>query len=168
MFIRLLTPADETQYRAKLEAALNEEPREFFRIRVVDLEAQLLLEPQADNFSLGAFSDEGELVGAASLKREAISTQRHKALLYRMFVLPQARGSGAGRFLLNQIVKAARHVEELEQINLTVLSHNERAKRLYESLGFEAFSHEKRAVKGEVGFFDETQMVLFLARANTS
>lgn len=88
MTIRTLTPADETRYRAKLMAALDETPREFFRPRVVDLEAQLLREPASKDFSLGAFSVEGELIGAASLRRETISTFRHKALLYRMFVSP--------------------------------------------------------------------------------
>lgn len=79
-----------------------------------------------------------------------------------MFVSPQARESGAGRALLREIIDRAREVDGLEQINLTVLSGNERAKRLYESLGFRAFSLEVRAIKAENGYFDETQMALFL------
>jgi len=168
MTIRLLTPADETTYRAALVAALDEEPREFFRTRVVDLEAQLLREPAPDDFSLGAFLSSGELVGAASFKREMFSTMRHKALLYRMFVLPLARGSGAGRSLLEAVIERARSATGLEQINLTVLSGNTRAKRLYQSLGFSEFSHETRAVKAENGYHDETQMVLFLSTSHTS
>lgn len=52
--------------------------------------------------------------------------------------------------------------ESLEQINLTVVSDNDYAKKLYKSVGFEAYGVERNALKYNEEHFNEDLMVLFL------
>jgi RimJ/RimL family protein N-acetyltransferase len=47
-------------------------------------------------------------------------------------------------------------------MNLTVVSDNHPAKRLYESLGFETYGVERRALKYNGQYYDEDLMVLWL------
>ncbi len=50
----------------------------------------------------------------------------------------------------------------LEQLTLGVVSTNEPAKRLYESMGFKTYGIEKRAIKMNGVYSDDEHMVLFL------
>lgn len=50
---------------------------------------------------------------------------------------------------------------KLEQLNLGVVSTNEPAKRLYESMGFKTYGIEKRAIKMNGVYNDDEHMVLF-------
>lgn len=63
---------------------------------------------------------------------------------------------------MNEAIKTAKDMEGIEQINLTVVTSNESAKKLYTSLGFEVFGEEKRALKIDNTYFDEEYRVLFL------
>jgi RimJ/RimL family protein N-acetyltransferase len=47
-------------------------------------------------------------------------------------------------------------------VQLTVVSENEAARRLYEAMGFVAYGHEKRALKHDGRYYDEVLMVKFL------
>jgi len=77
-----------------------------------------------------------------------------------MYVAPDSAGRGIGRALLQAAIKEARKLERLEQINLTVVANNERAKNLYRSEGFISFSLEKQAIKIGADYFDEETMAL--------
>ena len=55
-------------------------------------------------------------------------------------------------------IQKARTMEVVEQLNLSVVSSNEPAKKLYLSLGFEAFGFEKKALKIGKNFLDEDHM----------
>lgn len=59
-------------------------------------------------------------------------------------------------------MKRARDLEGLEHINLTVVSLNSQAKRLYASEGFTSFAREERGLKIGDSYFDEEQMALRL------
>jgi len=61
-----------------------------------------------------------------------------------------------------EIINKAKELEGIEQLNLTVVTTNTSAKRLYASLGFEVFGTEKRALKVGQRYVDEDYMVLFL------
>ncbi|MGM7722920.1 GNAT family N-acetyltransferase [Metabacillus sp. Hm71] len=69
---------------------------------------------------------------------------------------------GAGKCLMQEAIKKAKEMVEIEQIYLTVMSTNHSAKRLYSSLGFEIFGTDKRAIKLNDTYFNEDLMVLFL------
>ncbi len=50
----------------------------------------------------------------------------------------------------------------MEQINLTVVAGNARAKRFYESFGFKTFAVEEKAIKWQGEYYTKNQMVRFL------
>ncbi|GAB3711423.1 GNAT family N-acetyltransferase [Spirosoma flavus] len=119
---------------------------------------------QPDNFTLGALTDANELAGSVSFRREGETRKklRHKGLLFAMYVAADYSGQGIGRMLLEEVVRRARQLPNIEQINLSVLASNERAKRQYYKLGFRSYSYEKNAIKDGDRYYDEELMVLFL------
>ena len=105
--------------------------------------------------AFGAFHD-SELVGIAGLLIRAGRKEAHKGLLVGMYVRPSARKAGVGRRLVETIVEFARHRVEL--IQLSVVSDNEPARRLYERLGFLEYGIEKKALKQDGRYYDEVLM----------
>jgi RimJ/RimL family protein N-acetyltransferase len=79
-----------------------------------------------------------------------------------MFILPEKRGQDLGKSLLLELISKAKNCNGLEQLNLTVVSDNEPAKKLYKSIGFEVYGVEKNALKFNGKYFDEDLMVLKL------
>src|ERR1700723_1831337 len=94
-----------------------------------------------------------ELVGIAGLLIREGQKEAHKSLLIGMYVRPSASKSGVGRRLVETIVEFAR--QRVELIQLSVVSDNEQARRLYERLGFREYGIEKKALKQDGRYYDE-------------
>ena len=121
------------------------------------------LTPRAeDGVVLGAFDAAGALVGSIGFAREERRKQRHKALVFGMFVAPEHAHRGIGRALLAACLARARATAGLEQLTLTVTASNERATRLYEAAGFRTFGLEERALKIGERYYPKAHMVLEL------
>jgi cyclohexyl-isocyanide hydratase len=163
MIIRELVPADTATYQALMLSGLKEHS-ESFRISAQDAgEPQVpFAASRPDAYTLGAWQADGRLVGVVSFERETREKFKHKGLLYRMYVHAEAAGAGIGRKLIRETIRRARGIEGLEQINLTVVASNTRAKRLYSSEGFVSFALEKNALKLGKVYYDEEQMALSL------
>jgi ribosomal protein S18 acetylase RimI-like enzyme len=117
----------------------------------------------ARNQLFGAFTDEGILVGVAGIVGNDRRKQRHRVFIWGVYVVPEARGMGAGEALIRACVDHARAVDGVLQVHLTVASHNQSAVRLYERLGFARYGREPRALILPDGtHVDEDLMVLFL------
>ena len=114
------------------------------------------------DFVLGAFSEDGALIGSIGLSVETRSKQRHKGLLFGMYVAPEQMSRGVGRALLAACLERARSIPGLEQINLTVTATNARATRLYEAAGFRTFGLEQRALKMHGTYHPKAHMVCYL------
>ncbi len=151
MRLRALREHPEFFGRAYEEAETLEEMAEQLRTR----------HDGRESFILGAFQD--ELVGITSCSRDRGVKHRHKALIWGMYVAPEARGRGIGRTLLREAIRRARAWPGLEQVVLGVATHNEAARALYRSCGFEVFGVEPRALKVGARYVDEEHMVLRLA-----
>ncbi|HLG22980.1 MAG TPA: GNAT family N-acetyltransferase [Candidatus Manganitrophaceae bacterium] len=153
--------ADIGPYQQLMQKGLREHP-ELFRISPDDPGEPLVpfSKNQPDAFTLGAFSETGRLVGVVSFDRETRTKLKHKGLIHRMYVPSEESGRGIGRGLLQEAVQRAKEMDGLEQINLTVVATNTRAKQLYSSEGFEPFAVEKRGLKHGERYFDEEQMAL--------
>jgi RimJ/RimL family protein N-acetyltransferase len=121
-----------------------------------------VMQPGDDRFVAGAFDDSGRLVGIAGFYREAGLKNRHKGVIWGMYVLPEARRTGVARALLSRIISDARSLDDLRQVCLAVESSNVPARRLYLSLGFISYGTEPDALKIGARFYDEDLMVLFL------
>lgn len=117
---------------------------------------------KADVF--GAFV-ETALVGVAGFRVQAGAKQAHKGLLWGMYVRPDARGTGAGKCLVEAVLDHAR--ERVELVQLTVVSDNEAAQRLYRSCGFVAYGHEVHSLMQGGRYYDELLMAVAFTPAST-
>ena len=84
--------------------------------------------------------------------------QRHKGVLWGMFIQPEARGTGLGPSLVARVLEHA--MQTVEEVRLTVVATNKAAIRLYERAGFEQYGLERRALKIGHDYYDEVLMAL--------
>jgi len=113
-----------------------------------------------DVFYLGAFDD--TLVGIVGFYREEGIKNRHKGFVVSMYVLPEKRGLGVGKALVQELIARAKQIAGLEQLHLAVVTSNRAACLLYRSLGFEVYGTQPRALKMGGSYWDEDQMILYL------
>jgi ribosomal protein S18 acetylase RimI-like enzyme len=161
MTIRLLGVSDALLYRElRLEAlrlhphaygstveAEAAEPLDFFERRLGSSE-----------ILLGSLA-EGPM-GIVRFSIPSFITERHKGVLTGMYVRTTARGSGLASALVDGVVERARGRVSL--IELSVVTTNERAYRLYRRHGFEIYGVDPCAVKIGDRYLDEYRMVCFL------
>ncbi|MBR3794832.1 MAG: GNAT family N-acetyltransferase [Clostridia bacterium] len=133
-----MTPEEEMQYIAKMEC-----------------------NPKA--LMLGAFVS-GRLAGIASfVPPSPVDRARHRATL-GICILKAHWGRGIGTAMLEALMDAAMETP-LEQLELEVVSANERAIRLYERMGFVEFARHPRRLKYRDGYYaDMVLMMLDLQR----
>jgi GNAT superfamily N-acetyltransferase len=166
MLVRRLTEDDlEPLWQMRLQALTNN-PEAFGSTyeEVVARGSGWLLERLRQNwqetFYLGAF--DGSLIGIVGFFREEASKERHKGGVVSMYVLPERRGQGAGRLLMQEIIAQVKQLEGLEQLHLAVVTTNPTAHRLYHSLGFETYGIAPRTLKIGDLYWDEELMILYL------
>jgi ribosomal protein S18 acetylase RimI-like enzyme len=165
--IRLLT-ADDAEVWSKLRLeALERDPEAFSssveehrKLRVGDVRQRLTLEPES-RFVMGGFVD-GELVGVAGFYRDTGPKTRHKGHIWGVYVTAALRGRGIGRRLMDALLERAAKILGLEQIHLAVTATQAAAAGMYESLGFEVFAREAKALKVGEQYIDEEFLVLWL------
>ncbi len=161
MHIALLQPSDAERYRAlMLEAytlaadAFTSTPQER-EAEPLTWWARRISNPQGA--VLGAF-DGVALVGTVALEVSAKPKTRHKAHVLAMYVKPEFRARGAGKALMDALLKFATQREGVALLNLTVTEGNDAALALYRSVGFEAFGTEPMAILTPQGFKGKVHM----------
>lgn len=159
--VRRLTPDDAEIFRAIRLESLRNDPEAF--AASYEFEEGLALNDFADRLKkdaiFGGFQD-GELMGTAAFAALKSPKARHKGILWGMYLREQARGSGLGQALVERVVDHAG--SQVEQLQLTVVTSNQRALRFYKSLGFETYGVEKRALKIGGTYLDEEMLVRYL------
>jgi len=126
------------------------------------MEIRIMDSRDAENrFTLGAFIN-SQLIGIVTFVRESNPKVIHKGDIYAMYVSPDSRGKRIGKSLVQDLVTKAKQCEGLEQINLTVISNNTAAKRLYETIGFVTYGTERNALKSGSQYWDEDFMAIRL------
>jgi ribosomal protein S18 acetylase RimI-like enzyme len=157
--IRRLIPTDASSFRAiRLEALkLNPEALGSTFAAENKLDVAWFAGRLEDAQVLGAFRD-SELVGTVGFAIQQGQKSAHKGRLWGMYVRPSSRNLGVGRMLVNAALSVAR--QNVELIQLSVVSENQPARRLYQSVGFVEFGMELKALKQDGKYYDEAHMAL--------
>lgn len=164
--IRPLTAADAKAFWHLRREGIVSEPAAF-RESLAEHDANSIemvrerLGAAGSDFVLGAFLG-GTLVGSAGFHRQEGEKVRHRGLVWGVYVSPAARGRGAGRQLMQQLIARARALDGLEQLHLQVAETQHAARRLYEALGFRSYGTEPNALRVENDHISEDLMVLRL------
>lgn len=166
MEIRRLVESEWEAYRAlRLEALVNDP--EAFGADLTETKARPpeswinRLKPNPNAFLLGAWEG-SQLVGMVGFMRADGPKDQHKGNLYSMYVTPAFRRGGTGRMLVKALLEAVRQLDGVSKVDLMVVTENESAIRLYESIGFVRYGREPRALKAGDRYWDEYLMVYFL------
>ncbi len=130
--------------------------------------ADLLDDHGRGDFVLGAFDDTDNLVGIVGLCRSPFGKQRHKAMLWGMYVTINKRQQGIGRQLIHAAINNARTMPGILHINLSTTGTNDAANHLYTSLGFRIYGVEPKSVNFNGTYFDETWMQLEMSAISDS
>jgi ribosomal protein S18 acetylase RimI-like enzyme len=155
--IRRLSPDDASLYRDIRLEALRLSPEAFGSTFAAEHPQPLSsfaarLERAA---VFGAFCG-GDLCGIAGFFGKQGPKDSHKGGLWGMYVRPDMRKFGIGRRLVEAVIEHA--VQHVEILQLTVVSGNEAARRLYAKLGFVEYGVEKNALKAGAHYWDEVLM----------
>jgi ribosomal protein S18 acetylase RimI-like enzyme len=105
---------------------------------------------------LAGFTDDRRILGIAAFAIQQALKTRHKGFLWGMYVRPEARGSGLAQALVEGVLSEARG--SVEEIQLTVVTTNAAAIRLYARHGFKEYGIERRALKVGDRYYDELLM----------
>jgi GNAT superfamily N-acetyltransferase len=166
--IRRLGRADVAAVRAMRLTALEESPTAFGSTVMEEAQRPLekladLIEPKVDDGScfFGAYAD-GAMAGIVGFVRRPGERRQHVAELRSVYVLPEFRGRGVGRMLLETVLSHARSVDGMRQVILCVNAANQPARRLYQSLGFVRFGLEPSALRIDGTGHDEEHYILSL------
>jgi ribosomal protein S18 acetylase RimI-like enzyme len=159
--IRLLAGADAELYRELRLESLELHPHAYgSTLEAEAAEPLAFFEQRLASFEVLLGSIGSEPMGIARLSIPTFATQRHKGTLTGMYVRAAARGSGLGSALVEAVVERARGRVIL--IELSVVTTNQRARRLYIRHGFEVYGVDPCGFKHGDRYFDQYQMVRFL------
>ena len=149
------------QYKMFLAVELQNDEGSLVITPEENLKAPFPTKDRTDSFTLGAYV-ENILAGVVSFVREGEDREklRHKGFLSTMYVSKKFRGQGIAGELLEELIRRAKAIPGIEQINLIVISDNLRAKHLYEKFGFERYGTEQNSIKWGNKYFAEDLMVL--------
>jgi ribosomal protein S18 acetylase RimI-like enzyme len=164
--IRELTTDDAVIYRDIRLRALKEHPEAFGSSyeesskRPLDWYVERL-KPKNDNFILGAFIEEN-LLGTVGMFQHDGKKDRHKGVIWGMHTAAEAQGQGIGRALLTAAIERARQIQDIELLQLSVVTKNTGARNFYISCGFTVYGLEPHALKLGDTYLDEEHMYMFL------
>ncbi len=166
--MRLLTPADAEAYHSVRLRALHEQPPAFGSLPEVEpnlCETAARLAQSDERCFFGAFQGE-QLIGIIRLSRYSAPNERHRAYIAGLYVLPPFRCHGCGRVLVRAALSRAANASGIRRVNLTVVTQQEVAIRLYQSFGFRIYGTEPEAFSRDGQFYDEHLMTLELNSDN--
>lgn len=162
--IRPLRAEDLAAYRTLRLSALETTPEAFAATldeeRALDDAAMMeRVTPPAPGLSLGGFAGD-ELVAMAAYVPNLRASMRHKAMMVAVYAAPAHRGTGLGRRIVEAIIDHGRR--ERVVLHCTVAMGNEKARRLYRTLGFTPYGVEPAAIFRDGRYTDDELLALDL------
>lgn len=165
-----MSPADAASFREIRLEALRDCPSAFGasyeteRTWPVGVFARRIPDGPPDAvFGACADGDAAALVGIAGFRVHPGLKERHKGMVWGMYVRPAGRGSGTGRALLRAVVAHAAEVAEVEIVQLSVVTAQVAARALYDRMGFVPYGIERRALRVGAEYYDEELRALVIA-----
>ena len=159
--IRRLSPSDAAAYRDLRLAGLKTHPEAFGASWEEEAAHPLVwFEDRLRRNVIFGGGQAAALTGIVGFHVPDGAKQRHKGMLWGMFIQSEARGTGLGSLLVARVLDHAR--QTVEEVRLSVVATNAAAIRLYESVGFERYGLEQRALKIGNDYHDELLMALSL------
>lgn len=161
---RVLTSADAEAYRSVRLHGLHERPPAFGSLPETEpnlTETTVRLAESEDRCFFGAFQDK-QLLGIVRLSRYEAANEKHRAYLAGLYVLSEFRRRGCGRALVNQALHRAAMTAGIRRVNLTVVTQQKNAIRLYQSFGFHIYGTEQETFIKDGQYYDEHLMTLEL------
>lgn len=147
--LRLYPEAFSSDYQAQKEM-----PESFWQNRI-----HSAIE-SADQVLYGA-EREGQLIGSAGCVREDSPKARHNGLIVGVYVQDAYRGQALAQKLIQACLDWALD-HEITIAKLGVGAHNQAAIRCYQTMGFEHWGTEPRALLVNGHYIDEWQMAKVL------
>ncbi|MFT5286870.1 MAG: ribosomal protein S18 acetylase RimI-like enzyme [Planctomycetota bacterium] len=147
--LRFLIPADAEAYVAFRYEMLTNSPQAFGASPDDNFHAQLEL--TRERLSEGSLSQvigvfDPDLIGAVGMLRSDRPKVRHIMSIWGMYVRPGNRSAGYGRQLMESVLSFGRDCEHVSELQLSVSESALHARALYESVGFERWGTEPRAL----------------------
>jgi ribosomal protein S18 acetylase RimI-like enzyme len=165
VIISTLDEAHLPSYKSLRLRALKDHPDAFletpesFAARSDESINERMRESQArGGFTLVAEVSGRGLVGTASLAVGSTPKDSHRGLVWGVYVAPEARGLGIGQLLLRELIDRSAHNSTLRNLHLAVVQSNDRARRLYTSLGFRKYGLDLDALYVNGEFLSEVLM----------
>jgi RimJ/RimL family protein N-acetyltransferase len=163
LLVRLLNEADTDLYHTLRIRSLQEHPEAFGTSPDEEMSPDQLRANLAkslpNNPQFGAFLED-KLVAIGSLSRYVRKKTAHRAIITGIYTLPEARGKGAARAILQAALDYAHTMPGLEEVILAVTVGNDNARKLYASLGFQSHYIDRRFLKFNGTFYNIEWMIL--------
>lgn len=115
-----------------------------------------------DRFMIFGAFDGADIAGMVGLYRNERIKRSHAAHIWGMFVGEAYRRTGMGRALLDRAVQAAREMEGVRVVKLSVIATQEEARRMYVSAGFRSWGREPGSLHVGDEFLEEEHLMLEL------
>lgn len=168
--IEKLTKADWGAYKELRLRALREEPQAFdasftsYANKGDEYWKDIAVElTDARHLCLVA-KRSGVIVAVGIVEFDDNEKTRHVADLTFLYVLPDARGAGIGKGLLEHMLAAVQSRPDILKVNVRVCSVQHAAVHLYTDVGFKQVSEMKQERYVEGVYYDDYKMSVFLSR----
>ena len=160
LIVRALASADAESYVAVRARALVSDPLAFGsspgddRVSSLDFVRRAVAQPGQAIF--GAFAagrpstpaaGTEMLIGVVGIRREEHKKSAHRSTIWGLWVIPESRGRGVGRALMEEALRFARTLDGVEYVQLAVGDWNTAARNLYQELGFTTWGIERDALR---------------------
>lgn len=161
METRRLGPDDAAAFRGARLECLRLHPENFGTVWEVEQERPLAhFAAMLDEHQFWGGLRDGALDGIAGFYVMPRAKERHRGVLYAMYVRDTARGTGMAGALVQAVIDHARPLVDL--IWLKVVASNEPARRLCARFGFEAYGLEKASLRIDGRDIDQEYQMLML------
>ncbi len=163
MSVRRLTPSDAEPFQALRLRGLRECPTAFVSSFEEEADTPLAVVAERlatveDGAVFGGFEG-SSLRGVIGIQRERMAKLAHRAIVWGMYVAPEARRSGLGRRLLVRALEHAASDLRVRQVHLGVNAANAAAIALYRGVGFEVYGSEPDYLRVDGVLHDEYEMM---------